>query len=202
MHPECPLWSELATPPRRQAMSPDGASRSAALARLRRRWRPSGSGSVVDEDRRRRVARRWPQVDPGDIEDSTTEPRRELGVVSSEVGERLLHIAFEPHDHEAPHGGLLQRPRLPGDVPARELRLEARAPSAEGLRRERSSVRFLAGLDREDPVEHTHVRLLWRRALRSQRHMAPLQKRVTQATTSQRRAGGSVPSGIADAWGW
>ena len=100
------------------------------------------------------------QVDAGDVEDPSTEPRRELGVVSGEVGERLLHIAFEPHEHEAPHGGLLQRPRLPGDAGAREVGLVSGPPSPEGLGRERSSVLLLAGLDREHPVEHTHVRLL------------------------------------------
>jgi hypothetical protein len=136
---------------------------SAASSSTGGHHRVAGSSVPVDEDRRRRGARRCAEVDARHVEEPSAEPYLELGVVSSVVGERLLHIAFEPNEQEAPHWGLLQRPGLPDHVDTREMRVEFGAPSTHGLRRERASVLFLTGLDRKHPVEHTHVCLLWRR---------------------------------------
>ena len=123
----------------------------------------AGSGVPVDEDGGRRTFRRRGEVDAGDVEDLTTEPLDELGVVGRQVGERLVHVALEPHQDEAPHGGLLQRPGLPGGVSVGVVGGVVRQPSPHGFGREGAAFLFLACLDGKHPVEDTHVRLLWRR---------------------------------------
>jgi hypothetical protein len=51
--------------------------------------RLAGSSVAVDEDRGRRAIRRCAEVGTGHVEDPNPEPRRELGVVSREVGDEL-----------------------------------------------------------------------------------------------------------------
>src|SRR5207249_4810579 len=105
---------------------------SAASSSTGGHHRVAGSSVPVDEDLRRRRARRCAEVDAGHVEEPSAEPYLELGVVSSVVGERLLHIAFEPNEQEAPHWGLLQRPGLPDHVDTREMRFEFGPPSTHG----------------------------------------------------------------------
>src|SRR5436190_13130170 len=119
------------------------------------------SGVPVDEDLGRRRGRWYGEVDARHVEDATAEPPHEFGVVIREVVEGVRYIALEPHEEEASHRCLLQRPRLPGVAGPRVVRIEPGPPSSHRLGREGAGIFLLAGLDGEHPVPHTHVRLLW-----------------------------------------
>src|ERR1700726_4857825 len=83
------------------------------------------SGAPVDQYVGGRAFGWSAQVDASHILDLATKPDGELVAGGGEFCERILDVgSLEPHQHEAPHRGLLQSPSLPGKSRPSRLSVE------------------------------------------------------------------------------
>src|SRR5580700_11411573 len=119
------------------------------------------SGGPVDQHVGGRAFGWSAQVDASQIVDLATKPGGELVAGGGEIRERLLDVgSLEPHQHEAPHRGLLQSPSLPGKSRPNRLSLEPLKALPHARGREIPSSLFLTGKDREHAIENCHRALL------------------------------------------
>src|ERR1700722_6332066 len=151
------------------------------------------SDGAVDEYVRGWAFGRGSQIDASQILDLVTKPDGEFVIGGGESREGLLDVgSLEPHQHEAPHRGLLQSPSLPSNPILSQLRLELPPSLPNANRREVPTRLFFPGKNRERSIEYRHWPLL---LVRPPDHQGQYQRTTTSAQVGIGGATRSISSG-------